>query len=76
MSAVTITPAEAAGVQRFESEGVAAVDVKTVMTLLGVSKSTVHELLRTRQLPCFKVGRNTKIPVAGIKKYVAQQMAK
>lgn len=73
---VTVTPSEAAGVEQFEKQGIAALNVKQVMTLLGVAKSTVHELLSSRQLPCFKVGRSTKIPVAGIKKFVAQQMAK
>ena len=74
--AITVTPAEAAGVERLEAEGVGAIDIKRVQTLLGISKQTVYELLRSNELPCFKVGRNTKIPVAGIKKYVAQQMAK
>lgn len=74
-STVTITAGEAAGVQKYEAEGKVQLEIEDVKSLLNVSRQTVMKLVRTRQLPSFKVGASVKIPIAGFKKYVAQQMA-
>lgn len=72
--AITITPAEAAGVQDLEAAGVAMLNHKQVQQLLGVCESTVDRLIASKKLPAMKVGRHWRIPIAGYKKYVAQQM--
>lgn len=76
MHAVTITPAEAAGVQEFEQRGVTQLEIKDVERLLNVSRPTVQKLIDTRQLPAFRIGAAFKIPIAGFKKFIGQQMAK
>jgi len=74
MEQITITPAEAAGVQDLEADGVKMLTHEQVQKALGVCESTIDRLIASKKLPAMKVGRHWRIPIAGYKKYVAQQM--
>lgn len=76
MEAVTITPAEAVGLQPYEAQGIVQLEIKDVERLLGASRNTVQKLIDEKIIPSFKVGVITKIPIAGFKKYIAKAMAK
>ena len=75
MTATTITTAEAAGVHGFEARGETQLEIKDIEKLLRISRSTAQKLIDTKQIPSFKVGPVTKIPIAGFKKFVAKAMA-
>lgn len=40
---------------------------------LQIGKSGLYQLLRTKQLKAFKIGRNWKIPTTSIKEYIQNQ---
>lgn len=42
-------------------------------TLLGLSRSTVYELLHAGELPALHVGRTTRIPVRAILRWIERQ---
>lgn len=52
-----------------------AVAPKDGFQMIGVSKSKGWELIATRELQTFKIGRATRITVASIEAYVARQLA-
>jgi len=41
---------------------------------LGISERKVHDLLKSGELPSFKVGRVVLIPVAGVRAFIAAQV--
>jgi excisionase family DNA binding protein len=41
-----------------------------VAAILRVGKNTVYDLIRSGQLPAFKVGRSYKVPTAELRKFV------
>ncbi|MBO6740608.1 MAG: helix-turn-helix domain-containing protein [Phycisphaerales bacterium] len=41
---------------------------------LGISERKVHDLLKSGELPSFKVGRVVLIPVAGVQAFIASQI--
>ena len=73
--AITITTAEAAGVQKYEDDGITQLEIKDVEKLLRISRNSAQKLIDSNQLPSFKVGPVTKIPIAGFKKFVAKAMS-
>jgi excisionase family DNA binding protein len=73
---ITLTPAEAAGLQKYEEAGRTALDPIEVQQALGISRDTVDKLTKSRQLPSYRIGRSVKIPIAGIKKFIAKAMAR
>ncbi len=44
--------------------------------VLGVGKSTVYDLMRTRQLPSVKLGRLRRVPVADLDRFVTELAAR
>lgn len=76
MHAVTITPTEALGLGSYEAQGITQLEIKDVERLLSASRPTVQKLIDSKQIPSFKIGPVTKIPIAGFKKFIGQQMAK
>lgn len=66
---------------REQVEGVHITDLRPLLVdpaklsiLLGLSESTVYELLNTGEIPSFKVGRRRVIPVAAIEKWIADKL--
>lgn len=53
-----------------------AISVSEVARLLGVSRPKVYQLMQQDQLPSFKVGTRTLIPVAALHKWVAARAEK
>ena len=43
---------------------------------LGIGKGTIYELLHSKQLPAYKVGRNFRIPVSVLEEWVLRQAGK
>ena len=41
--------------------------------IMGIGKGTVYELLHSKQLPAYKVGRNFRIPVSVLEEWVVRQ---
>lgn len=52
-----------------------AVDPAQGAALIGVSESTMYELLRQNRIRSFKVGRRRVIPVAAIDEWIASELA-
>jgi excisionase family DNA binding protein len=50
-----------------------AVDVYETARLIGVKKSKVWEMIAAGELPSFKVGRARRVPVAAIRRWIAEQ---
>ncbi|MBB0245207.1 helix-turn-helix domain-containing protein [Streptomyces alkaliphilus] len=48
--------------------------VPEVMTALRLSRSKVYDLIRTRQLPSFTVGRARRIPAAELTTYMNKRI--
>ncbi|MFI0191883.1 helix-turn-helix domain-containing protein [Streptomyces sp. NPDC017082] len=48
--------------------------VTEVMARLRVSRSTVYDLIRTRQLPSVTIGRCRRIPASALGDFIAGQM--
>lgn len=46
-------------------------DVPTTERLLGVSRSSLFELLRTGQLPAVKLGRRTLVRTSDLRRFIA-----
>lgn len=52
---------------------------KMVMTVdelcetLNISQNLAYQLLKTGQIPCFKIGRVWKIPVEGVREFIRRQ---
>jgi excisionase family DNA binding protein len=40
-------------------------------TALGIGRSTIYELMRTGALPSVRIGRCRRIPVTGVRDYIA-----
>lgn len=40
---------------------------------LQIGKSSLYQLMRSKQLKAFKIGRCWKVPVASIEEYIKQQ---
>lgn len=72
---VTITPTEAAGLETYEARGVVQLEIKDLERILSASRPAVQRLLDNREIPSFKVGPITKIPIAGFKKYLTKALA-
>ena len=53
-----------------------AISVSEAARLLGVSRPKVYQLMQQDQLPSFKVGTRTLIPVADLQKWVAVRTGK
>ncbi|MFF6933584.1 MULTISPECIES: helix-turn-helix domain-containing protein [unclassified Streptomyces] len=51
-----------------------ALTVPEVMHALRLSRSKVYDLIRSRQLPSFTVGRARRIPVDAVREYMRNQM--
>ncbi|MCA3155079.1 MAG: helix-turn-helix domain-containing protein [Burkholderiales bacterium] len=47
------------------------IDVQTTERLLGISRSSLFELLRTGQLPAVKLGRRTLIRTSELRRFIA-----
>ena len=45
-----------------------------VASTLGISERKVHDLIKSGELPSFKVGRVVLIPVAGVRAFIAAQV--
>lgn len=61
------TPAESSKL----SEADSLLDVPEATRLLGVSRSSLFELLRTGQLPAVKLGRRTLIRTSELRRFIA-----
>ncbi|MFE2924729.1 helix-turn-helix domain-containing protein [Streptomyces goshikiensis] len=48
--------------------------VPEVMAWLKVGRTTVYDLIRTHRLPSLRIGRSRRIPVEGIRAYLASQL--
>jgi excisionase family DNA binding protein len=48
--------------------------VTEVMARLRLGRSTVYDLIRTRQLPSFTIGRCRRIPAVALRDSIAGQM--
>lgn len=48
------------------------VSAEEAAELLGVGRSTVYDLMRTRLLPSVKIGRCRRIPMDRLREYVDQ----
>ncbi|MCE7080717.1 helix-turn-helix domain-containing protein [Streptomyces sp. ST2-7A] len=51
-----------------------ALTVPEVMTALRLSRSKVYDLIRTKQLPSFTVGRARRIPADELTRYIRNQI--
>lgn len=51
------------------------VNPEQAAALVGVSESTMYELLRTERIRSFKVGRRRVVPVAAIDEWIAAELA-
>lgn len=47
------------------------ISVEEAAQLLDVGRSTVYDLLRTRAIPSVRIGRCRRIPVTGLRAYIA-----
>ncbi len=50
-----------------------AVDVNETGRLIGAKKSKVWQMIAAGDLPSFKVGRSRRVPVAAIRRWIAEQ---
>lgn len=50
--------------------------VEEVTAVLGVGKSSVYDLMRTKQLGSVKIGRLRRVPADELRRYVAQLAAR
>jgi len=48
------------------------ISVEEAAELLGVGRSTVYDLMRTRALPSVRIGRCRRVPVDGLRTYIAE----
>ncbi|MFJ8931785.1 helix-turn-helix domain-containing protein [Streptomyces sp. NPDC102364] len=48
--------------------------VRDVMIWLKVGRTTVYDLIRTHRLPSLTIGRNRRIPAAGVRAYLASRL--
>lgn len=53
-----------------------AISVSEAARLLGLSRPKVYQLMQQENLPAFKVGTRTLIPVADLHKWVTARTAK
>jgi excisionase family DNA binding protein len=51
-----------------------ALTVPEVMAALRLSRSKVYDLIRSRELPSFTVGRSRRIPATAIAAFIAGRM--
>jgi excisionase family DNA binding protein len=51
-----------------------AFSVPNAATVIGVSRSTLYELLATKHIRAFKVGRRTLIADSELRRFVAERM--
>ncbi|MFD7920532.1 helix-turn-helix domain-containing protein [Streptomyces sp. NPDC059740] len=51
-----------------------ALTVPEVMTALRLSRWTVYELIRSRQLPSFTVGRARRVPADAVQRFMNAQI--
>ena len=59
------------------TESTLSLDVLTVpevMAKLRLGRSTVYDLIRTRQLPSFTEGRSRRIPAQAVADYIARKL--
>ncbi|MCU7822209.1 helix-turn-helix domain-containing protein [Kitasatospora sp. DSM 101779] len=52
----------------------AAMTVEEVMTALRLSRSKVYDLLRSRELPSFTVGRSRRFDAADVTAYIRKRV--
>lgn len=45
-------------------------------TVLGVGRSRVYDLMRTRQLPSVRIGKSRRVPAAAVQAFVDELMEK
>lgn len=69
----SIVPANQRGVNRFAPR--MALGVAETAALLGVSRTTVHALLRSGRLRSVKIGARRLIPVAEVERLLEQGTA-
>ncbi len=43
-------------------------------TVLGVGRSRVYDLMRTRQLPSVRIGKSRRVPAAAVQAFVDELM--
>ncbi|MFJ9702158.1 helix-turn-helix domain-containing protein [Streptomyces fradiae] len=48
--------------------------VPEVMARLKVGRTTVYDLIRTHRLPSLTIGRSRRIPVEGLRQYLASRL--
>jgi excisionase family DNA binding protein len=48
------------------------VSVEDAAELLDVGRSTVYDLMRTRSVPSVRIGRCRRIPLDGLRAYIAE----
>ncbi len=46
------------------------ISVEETAELLGVGRSTIYDLMRTRALPSVRIGRSRRIPLDGLREYI------
>jgi excisionase family DNA binding protein len=47
------------------------ISVEEAAELLGVGRSTVYDLMRTKTMPSVRIGRCRRIPLDGLRAYLA-----
>lgn len=51
-----------------------AVGIPEAQVILGVGKTAVYDLLKTRKLPFIRINSQRKIPLAALEKFIAERL--
>ena len=75
------TPSSEGLIRRNEIDRADAADLRPLLvnperlsTLLGLSHSTIYELLATGEIPSFKVGRRRVIPLTAVEQWIERRL--
>lgn len=49
------------------------ISLETLCEMLGVGKNAAYELLRSKQIKAFRIGRTWKIPKKSVEEYILRQ---
>lgn len=52
------------------------ISIEELQDTLCIGKNTAYDLLRSGEVPCFKIGKTWKIPRQGVLDYINNKMGK
>jgi len=54
----------------FENKYPSIIEVEDLCEILSIGRNTAYDLLRTKRIKAFRIGRKWKIPINAVKEYI------